>query len=157
MTKVTFSYCGTIAGNPRRPRWAHLARLNRQSEHKIRLNFPTRGTSHIIRRAIDQSIVFVISAHPSSNHWRRCTEGNFEPYRTWPYSSKSICEGIRIAVVGEICSKVKPVFNLQVTRVRSLAKSKLQSHNYRFCQYWFKSRTDFVYNVARYMYGCRTF
>ena len=46
----------------------HLARLNRQSEHKIRLIFRTRGTSHIIRRAIDQSTVFVISAHPSSNH-----------------------------------------------------------------------------------------
>ena len=130
MTKVTFSSCGTIAGNPKRPRWGHLARLNRQSEHKIRLNFPTRGTSLIIRRARHWSIncFFVISAHPSSNHWRRCTEGNFEPNRTWPYSSKSICEGIRIAVVGEICSKVKPVFNLQVTRVRSLAKSKLQSH-----------------------------
>ena len=42
--------CGINAGNPEQARWAHLARLGSQSEHRIRFIVPTGAVRTVIMR-----------------------------------------------------------------------------------------------------------
>ena len=45
MAKKRTFICGTIVGNPKWAKWAHLARLGSQLECKVRFTLPTRGSS----------------------------------------------------------------------------------------------------------------